>query len=380
LAALVWVTAGTPALAHDVEALTDATAWSTWTLTADIVIPTALVALIYTAGMLRRAAATEGPRWPRHLLFFGGLAAVFLALQSPIDPIAERLFFIHQTQHLLLRMVGPLLLALAWPQGILIAGTPAAVRRTLLTPVVGNGAVRQVFRFATQPIVVTAIFIASLYVWQIPRLHNVALLNETIHYLMHATMLLAGLIFWWRIFDMRPAPQGLHYGARLMILWIVILSNIILGAYTTLKSTVLYGAYDVTGRLFDVRPLTDEQLGGVIIWIPSSMMCLIAVLIVIHMWGRHETRLDERRTTWSPSNSAALLYPTSASGVIERARPKNRLLALGITAFVVAVFATAIIAGVLNNRSGAARLAAKAKHHRLVQHAVHSAVPATTLR
>ena len=86
------------------------------------------------------------------------------------------------------------------------------------------------------------------------------------------------------------------------------LSNIGLGAYTTLKSVLLYPAYDIVGRLFDIAPLTDEMTGGFIIWMPSSMMCVLAVLIVIHRWGKQETRADEKRLT-SPAHAA--LYPAT---------------------------------------------------------------------
>lgn len=338
-----------PAHAHGGEGLTDGTAWSTWRLTADIVIPTALAALVYAAGMVRRSAVTEPAPWWRHSLFFAGLAAVFLALQSPIDPIAERLFLIHQIQHLLLRMVGPMLIALAWPQGDLIAGLPATIRRTLLAPVVANGAIRGVFGTVSDPVVATAMFIGALYFWQIPRYHDLALLNEPVHYVMHATMLLAGLVFWWRIFDRRPPGPGLRYGVRLMMLWLVILSNILLGAYIALKNPVLYGAYDVLGRLFDYAPLADEQVGGFVIWIPSSMMCVVAVLIVIHMGGRHETKLDQKRSACCPSNSGAMFYPTTASELIQQQGSKNRVLALGFAAFVLTVFGAAILVGLLGS-------------------------------
>src|SRR3546814_7633958 len=87
-------------------------------------------------------------------------------------------------------------------------------------------------------------FIASLYAWEVPSWHNAALLNDGIHYLMHVTMLVAGLFFWWLVLDRRPPPQGLRHGVRLMMLWLAILSNIILGGYTALKHDVLYTAYD----------------------------------------------------------------------------------------------------------------------------------------
>ncbi len=102
----------------------------------------------------------------------------------------------------------------------------------------------------------------------------------------------------------------------------------------------------MVGRLFDVPPLTDEMVGGFIIWMPSSMMCVVAVLIVIHCWGRQETRADEKRQT---SAAHAALYPTTGAQLRAQAKRKNNVLAIGIAAFMAAVFAAAIFAGVLSH-------------------------------
>ena len=385
-----------PAFAHGDEVLTDANAWSTWDLTPDIVLPTLFVAGIYIRGMIRRRDASASTPWWRHVLFFGGLGSVFLALESPIDPIAEHLFLVHQVQHFLLRMMGPMLLALSWPAGLLTAGLPAVLRRWVLAPVVGNGFVRVVFGILVQPVVVTVLFIAALYVWEYPPLHDYALLNDPVHYLMHVTMLLAGLLFWWRVFDRRPprteaelddaplrgfkaldvlAAGGLRYGIRLMMLWVVILSGILIGAYTTVKTTILYPAYDANGRLFGIAPLNDEAVGGVILWIPSSMMCLAAVLIIIHLLGLHEAVLYRRYRARPASNSAVLLFPTTGAELIARARPKNRYMAFGFMVFVAAVFSSTFLIGRYHDIS--AHIAAAPIAH--VQHAGDIA-PDTTLR
>lgn len=334
------------AAAHGGEDLTDGNALQSWHFTTDIVLPTLLVLIVYVRGMIRRAAFVR--RIWRHVLFFAGVAAVFVALQSPIDPVAERLFFVHQIQHFLLRMFGPMLIALSQPQAMLIAGLPSAVRRMVLAPVASSGYAKRLFVGLTHPVAATIIFVGSLYFWQIPRYHNRALLDEPLHYLMHVTMLLAGGLFWWQIFDQRAQPKGLRHGVRLMMLWVAILSNILLGSYMTLKTTILYGAYDQLGRLYGYSPLADEQLGGMIIWIPSSMMCLLAVIIVIHQFGRHETLLEARRNAWSPRNSDILLHPTTGAALVEQAKPKNRVMAFGFALFAAAMFSVAILAGIVS--------------------------------
>lgn len=338
-----------PALAHGGGHAEGTEDLSAWVLSPDIVLPTLLAALVYGLGLWRRGLGETRLHLWRHAAFFAGLASVFLALQSPLDPLAERLFSLHQLQHLLLRMLGPMLITLSWPAAVLVAGLPGPLRRRALAPSLASGPLRAVFGFLAQPLVATGLFIAALYAWEVPDWHNAALLDDLIHYAMHATMLAAGLLFWWRVFDRRPPPQGARYGIRVLMLGLVILSNIAAGAYTTLKENPLYGAYDVFGRLFGTTALGDEQLGGVVIWIPSSMMCLIAVLVVLHLWGRHETRSEERHQAWSAANPGASRRPTTAAEMVARQRPKNRALALGFTAFVFLVFAAAFGIGLMNH-------------------------------
>ena len=341
------LTAGAAA-AHTGRNGFDDDVWNVWAFEPSVLIPAALVALVYVAGVLRRDAVHEARQWWRHAAFAGGVVAVVAALESPVDYVAEHLFMMHQVQHMLLRMIAPMLIALSAPQAMMIAGFPrTAAARAALTPLFGNAALRGLFGWLTGPVVLTILYIAALVVWEVPAYHDAALLNDNIHDTMHVTMLIAGLIFWWRIFDLRPAPAGWRYGTRLTMLLFVMLSNIGLGAYTTLKSVLLYPAYDIVGRLFDIPPLTDEMTGGFIIWMPSSMMCVLAVLIVIHRWGMQETRADEKRMT-SPAHAA--LYPVTGAEMVARTRSGNVALGIGVGAFVLAVFASAIFAGVLDHR------------------------------
>jgi len=332
--------------------LVEGEAWLAWKAEAGITVPILIASAIYVAGMLRRnRRVTDAiPNW-RHVSFFVGLVTTFLALQSPIEVVGERLFFVHQIQHLLLRLLGPMLIALAWPTGTLIAGTPRVLRRNLLKPILSYRLVRRVYGAISHPVSATTLFIAVLYFWQIPSFHNRAVADDNVHFLMDASMFAAGLLFWLRIFERRGEPLGVRHGARVMMLVLVILSNIVLGSYTALKSQVLYSAYDVLSRPFGFAPLADEQIGGIIIWIPSSLMCLIGVLIVIQMYGRHEARSEFKRTRWSPSNSAILLYPTTGRELVRMAHTKNRSLAGGIAAFTVSVFAMSVFIGILSQLS-----------------------------
>lgn len=341
-----WLTAAMPILAPaiafaDTDAVTARTVWSSWDLSPGILIPTILVLGLYAAGLVRRPGAFDAHPW-RSLAFIWGVLITFLSLSSPIDALSDHLFFMHQVQHMLIRLVGPMLIALSQPQALLIAGLPSWLRRGTMAPIAGSGAIRRAFALLTRPPVATALFVGALYLWQWPWLHDVAILHEGVHYVMHLTMLAAGLLFFWRVFDQRPAPKGTRFGARLMMLWIAVLSNIPIGAYITFKSRELYPAYDVVGRLFAIRPIDDEGLGGFIMWAPCSMMMLLAVLVVIHRWARHEEKMDDRRVALAGGAAS----PTAAF-IAEQARPKNRALALGLAAFAVCVLAATLSVGLL---------------------------------
>tara|TARA_R110002020_G_scaffold63717_6_gene169746 strand:- start:2283 stop:3437 length:1155 start_codon:yes stop_codon:yes gene_type:complete len=335
------------AQAHGGVDFTEGAVWSAWSISLDIALPTIALLLVYVWGARRRSdVGLSKPRW-RHLAFLGGVASIVIALQSPIDPLAERLFFVHQIQHFLLRMLGPMLIALSWPSAFLIAGLPRSIRKTILVPILSSPPLRRGFGMIGHPTAATILFIGVLYFWEVPRYHDAALSSEPLHYLMHVSMLAVGLLFWWKIFDPRPDPKGWPFGLRLMTLLIVILSNIGLGSYTVLKAAVLYPAYDVNGRMYGFSGIADEQFGGLIIWIPSSMMCLLALLLTIHAMGLNETRREATRLKWTPSNSAAMDYPTTGAALIEKARPKNKAMALGFSIFSISMFLAAIGIGVL---------------------------------
>ena len=287
------------------------------------------------------------------MAFVAGLLAIILASTWPLQMIGKHLFSVQEVQVLLLRIVGPALVAMSAPKDILERGL-ASMRfnppRVAVLADLNPGSIR--------PAGVTALYIGTFFFWQIPPVHNYAILSGVTLVSMHVSLLATGLLFWWVVFDQEPRSDkigdyesslgGISYGKRLMMVWIVMLSQIVLGAYTTLKVTILYDAYGTTERFASVRPITDEMIAGFVIWIVSSLLCLVFVISVVHRWGKHETKIEEARPGWSSSNSAALLYPVTGESMVELARPKNRILALGFLIFAASVFLAAFVIGVLS--------------------------------
>ena len=301
-------------------------------------LPVLLAALTYVRGAMRRADAGQPVGPVRHAAFAAGLALLLISVEWPFETWAHQLFYVHQIGFMIARIVAPILLLLARPIGLLIAGLPDPVRRKALAPGLSAPASRRIWQYLGQPFVALALYIGTLYFWELPAAQGTALSAPAAGYAMHLSLLLTGLLFWSRVFARRPAPHGASYGTRLMLIWLAVLSQIALGAYLTVKTTILYPAYGVALRLGVLAPIADEGRGGFFLWIPSGFLSLLALIMVIDLWGRHETRMDEKRKRWSPSNSAILLYPESAAALRAMTRGKNRRLAIAMASFVFLIF------------------------------------------
>ena len=301
------VALATPIRAHAHVSVNGDPDWAySWALTPEILLGTVVLAVLYANGMrslLRKSASGDTPL--RHVSYFGGLIAVFVALQSPLDALADGSFFMHQVQHLLLQTAGPMLIMLAMPQRCLMAGTPTVLMNRLIVPFFFNRAVRVLFRVLALPWVAALLLAGSLLVWHWPPYHDLAVLDDGVHYLMHFTLLSAGLLFYWCVFDPRPAPLGAAYGTRWNVIMFTMTAGMLLGAIIALKETVLYTAYDHIGRFWGLSPLTDERVGGLIMWIPGSLLCVPALLVVLRMWNSRESRVD----TWRRRGVATPVAP-----------------------------------------------------------------------
>jgi putative membrane protein len=258
--------------------------WTSWHFTPVISAGTALVLALYSHGLVRRQPTAPPVSAWRHLAYFTGVLSVWLALQSPIEMLADHFFFMHQIEHLLLRMLAPFLLALAAPIPIFLRGFPAWARHWLVRPVARNRALQLLYALLIQPAVATVVFVGLLFLWEWPALHDAALANQTLHDFMHFTMLLSGLFFWWLVLDPRPKFARLSFGWKLLLLWAATVPNSLLGAIITFQHRVIYTPYDQLHGLWGLSALVDQQYGGLILWLPGDMMMVLAFFIIFGRW------------------------------------------------------------------------------------------------
>lgn len=265
-----------------------------------------LAAYLYLTGLSRWERPTHPvSRWQR-TSFFAGLVMIFIALQSPIEPIAEHMFSFHQLQHILIRMVAPLLILGGAPLTPMLRGLPPWALRGVVRPIVSNSLARSAYDRLTNPVVATIIFLGVLYLWQVPVSMNLALRNDLVHEFMHLTMMFSGFLFYWLIIDPKPHRSRLHYGLRVLYLGLIVIPNTMLGVALVFASTPIYSAYVEAGQLFNMSTMTDQQIGGLLLWVPGDMMSILAAGIVMILWYQKEEEQSLAEAARRESNSKKL--------------------------------------------------------------------------
>jgi putative membrane protein len=245
-----------------------------WEFSPTVLATIALAFVLYNLGCRRTAPPVS--RLRRLAFHLGGLL-IYCALQTSWDYYASHMFFVHRLQHFVLHDIGPALLAASAPGAVIGQAVPAwLVRRTATTRALLRPAARLIF----DPWTATALYIASLIVWIWPSIHFDVMLSNGLYRLMNWSVVLGDLPFWWLILDPRPRPPArVGYGYRLLMLFIVMLPMMVGGAILSLSRHNFYPVYGICGRFAPVSPLTDQHLGGLIIWIPGSVLLLIVALV-----------------------------------------------------------------------------------------------------
>lgn len=268
--------------------------WIPWEPSATVVVVFAVAVWLYARGMTRSPRSAP---WRRQLLFWVGMLVVYTGLHTHLDYYAEHEFFIHRIQHVGLHHLGPFLIALAYPGITMRRGLPLAWRLRLRAGL-RRAPARWLFNVLLHPLVAAVLFVGLIYLWLWPAVHFDAMLDWRLYHLMNYSMAADGMLFWWLILDRRTRPPArLAPGMRVFLALAVIVPQIVLGAYLSLTRSDLYPIYSLCGRAFaDISPLLDQHLGGLILWVPSSMMSVLAALIAFSYWLRLDGkgRLPER--------------------------------------------------------------------------------------
>jgi cytochrome c oxidase assembly factor CtaG len=269
--------------------------WQYWGKDPITIIFLALSAILYILGvrrLWREAATGKGIRKWEALVFAAGWISLFVALLSPLHPLGEVLFSAHMTQHEILMLVSAPLLVLGRPLIAFLWALPINWRHQ-----VGGwskvGWFRKMWRTISNPLWAWAIHLVALWIWHLPVLFQATLKSDFVHFLQHFSFLASALLFWWALIH---GAQGLlGYGAAVLYVFSTAAHSGLLGALLTLATTVIYPAYAETAPAFGLTALEDQQLGGLIMWIPAGVLYTIAGLALLAGWLREaEIRAAKR--------------------------------------------------------------------------------------
>jgi putative membrane protein len=248
-----------------------------------------LVALLVAAGVLyargawklwTKAGAGRGIGFRAAMAFAAGWLTLVAALVSPLDRLGGTAFSMHMLQHELLMVVAaPLLVAgrplEAWSWGL------APAWRRFFAQATRARALRRAWGALTDPIGAWAVHALALWAWHIPPLFQWALANEGAHILQHTSFLGSALLFWWAVLGGASRRAG---GASLLALFTTMLHTSALGALLTFSPSVWYAHPAGGPETLGLDPLADQQLGGLIMWVPGGLAYIVTALAIVARW------------------------------------------------------------------------------------------------
>jgi cytochrome c oxidase assembly factor CtaG len=277
---LLAIMLATPAAAHGDE---HGSATS-WTFDPWVVVPLATFGLLYGVGAIRLARRSRRPRGLhfRGLAGWVGLLTLAGALISPLHWLGEHLFTFHMIEHEIVMAVSAPLIVLARPVGLLLWGLPKRARRGLgaamRTPLITRS-----WDWCTGATSATVIHGVAIWGWHLPFLFDAAVTNTAMHRLQHLSFFATAILFWWAV------VWKSEHGASAWHLFVTMVHTSILGALMALAPRVLYIAQTQTAGAWGLTPLEDQQLAGMIMWVPAGTIYAAAAMTMMALWIRRSS-------------------------------------------------------------------------------------------
>ncbi len=284
-----------PVFAHEGKPHNFSDLWHTWSFDPLIIVSLILSAWIYIQGvsnLWRSTAKGRGIRFWEAAAFAGGWIFLFIALVSPLHPWGEVLFSAHMTQHEILMLIVAPLFVLSRPMVATVWAMPRSWRKGTKN-VIKSKPIEKTWNFLTNAFVAWLVHGVALWIWHVPFLFQATLKSDLVHTLQHASFFLSALLFWRAII---ASPRGLtNYGAGVLYLFTTSIHSGLLGAFLTFTTRVWYPAYENTTNSWGLTPLEDQQLGGLIMWVPAGIVYIVAGLLMFAGWLREsEKRVLQR--------------------------------------------------------------------------------------
>jgi putative membrane protein len=259
---------------------------SGWSFEPAVIVALALTAWLYFGGLLRlwrSAGRGRGIHGSEAAAFGVGWIVLVIALIPPLHHWGQTLFSAHMAQHELLMAVAAPLLVVGRPLVPSVWALPIRWRR-LAGEWAALPLARNTWRILTLPLVAWILHAVAIWIWHAPPFFQATLHSDSIHSLQHLSFLGTGLLFWWTVLQ---SGQGrLARPGAVVYLFTTALHTTILGALLTFSSRVWYPLNASGAAAWGLTPLEDQQLAGLIMWVPAGLAYLIAALVIVGSWLR----------------------------------------------------------------------------------------------
>jgi cytochrome c oxidase assembly factor CtaG len=240
----------------------------------------------------------------RGLCFASGLVAVVVALNSPVERLADDWFWAHMLQHVLLMMVAAPLLVLGAPWLPFWRPLPLRFRRRLARTLVKSPSfawLRHVSHVVVSPLAAWLLFDVNLALWHVPALYDLTLRNTGVHCGEHVSFVLLGLLFWSQVLDSPPFHPRLSPFGRVIYTTAGSAASWLLAIILTFATTPLYTAQSA-GHHGGISALADQQLAAGVMLGPGSIPYAIVVFYWLYVWLAADDSRVRRRA--APRHSA----------------------------------------------------------------------------
>jgi putative membrane protein len=280
-------------LGHMTPMLVPRDLWHAWIWNPFITLPLALGALWYGTGtraLWRASRRGRGVRDWEVACFATGWLVLTLALVSPLHPLGEVLFSAHMVQHELMMVVAAPLLVLGRPLVPFVWAVPQSWRKSA-GDLTRRPWLRRCWATVTRPSMAWALHAAAIWAWHAPALYDATLDNAFIHTLQHVSFLFTALLFWWSVLRGARVSRGVAVAS----VFTTMLHTSALGVILAFTNSMWYPAYAATTAVWGMTPIEDQQLGGLVMWIPGGVSYLIATLFLVAGWMKEsESRAQMR--------------------------------------------------------------------------------------
>ena len=264
----------------------------TWTfdpLTVALMLASAAAYALGVRAAWRHGGRAAGFRPWQVAAFCGGLVALAIALISPLAWISDVLFSAHMTQHEILMLVAAPLLVFGQPLLAMLWAVPAH-RRAEVARAFRRPAIVSTWQWLTTPLIVFLLHGVALWIWHIPALFEWALHNESVHAVQHLSFVVTAALFWWGMIHGRYGRAG--YGVGVLYVFLTALHSTLLGALLTIAPSTWYRSYEASAAQRRIDALADQQLAGLVMWVPSGVIFIVIGLALAAAWlGESERRV-----------------------------------------------------------------------------------------